>query len=231
VIACGLRLRERALPGDERERAGGGAVKVVGYVRVSTDEQGRSGLGLKAQRAAIDAECERRGWELLGIEQDVASGRSRKRRPGLERAVAACRRGDAQAIVAAKLDRLSRSVVDAGQLLDAAQRGGWNVVALDFGLDLSTPQGRLVANVLASVGQWEREAIGERTRAALAAKRAEGWRHPNPRVPDDVRARVAELHRRGLSGRAIADRLNADRVPALGSRWHLRTIQRLLHTA
>lgn len=203
-------------------------MNVVGYVRVSTEEQGRSGLGLEAQRAAIESECERRGWTLVRIEQDVASGRSRKRRPGLERAVHACRRHEAAGVVAAKLDRLSRSLLDFAALLDEARRGGWTVVALDQGFDLATPNGRAMAGMLAVFAQWERELIGERTSAALAAKRAQGWQHPNPRVPGDVRERVLVLHRQGLSGRAIADRLNAEGVPALGQRWHLRTVQRVL---
>lgn len=205
-------------------------MKVVGYVRVSTEEQGRSGFGLKAQRAAIGDECERRGWTLLGIEEDIASGRSRKRRPGLERAVQSCRTREAEGVVAAKLDRLSRSLLDFASLLDEARRGEWTVVALDQGFDLATPNGRAMAGMLAVFAEWEREIIGERTSAGLAAKRAQGWRHPNPRVPDEVRARVLELHQRGYSGRAIAERLNTDRIPALGQRWHHTTVRRLLRT-
>lgn len=205
-------------------------MNAVGYVRVSTEEQGRSGLGLKAQRAAIGDECERRSWTLLAIEEDVASGRSRKRRPGLERAVAACRAGEAKAVVCAKLDRLARSV-DFAQLVDESKQQGWHVVVLDPAIDLTTPNGRLVAGVLAQVAQWEREIIGQRIAEALDAKRAEGWEHPNPRVPDEVRAHVLDLHRQGMSGRAITERLNAEGVPSIGERWHLRTVQRLLKRA
>lgn len=73
-----------------------------------------------------------------------------------------------------KLDRLSRSVIDAGHLLERAQREGWNVVALDFGLDLSTPNGKLVANVLTSVAEWEREMTALRTSEALAERQHRG---------------------------------------------------------
>ena len=201
-------------------------MKVVGYVRVSTEEQGRSGLGLEAQREAIRRACADRGWTLVASEQDVQSGRSRRNRPGLDRALAACKAGQAEGLVAAKLDRLSRSVIDCGALLDEAQRGRWNLVALDFGLDLSTPQGRLVANVLASVAQWEREVIGERIRAALKVKRERG--EPG-QVPPDVRRRIIHLHRKGLSERKITDTLNRRKVPALGRCWHRTTVSRILH--
>jgi DNA invertase Pin-like site-specific DNA recombinase len=199
--------------------------KVIGYVRVSTEEQGESGLGLESQRQAIRRACEERGWTLTAIEEDVQSAKSRRKRPGLDAAIAACRSGDATGIVAAKLDRLTRSVVDCGALLELADRGRGNLVALDFGLDLSTPQGRLVANVLASVAQWEREVIGERIRAALKVKRERG--EPG-QVPPDVRKRILQLHRRGLSERRIAETLNRRKVPALGRCWHRTTVSRIL---
>jgi DNA invertase Pin-like site-specific DNA recombinase len=78
------------------------------------------------------------------------------------------------------------------------------------------------------VAQWEREIIGQRIAEALEAKRAGGWRHPNPRVPEEARRTIAELHQRGLSQRAVAERLNAEGVPAVGGRWHRETIRRVL---
>src|SRR4051812_5678544 len=75
-----------------------------------------------------------------------------------------------------KLDRLSRSVVDFAGLLTDARKRGFNIAALDLGLDLSTPQGERVANVIASVAQWEPRIVGERTREDLAIKRAQGVR-------------------------------------------------------
>jgi DNA invertase Pin-like site-specific DNA recombinase len=94
----------------------GNGEKVIGYVRVSTEEQGASGAGLEAQRSAIESECARRGWELLRVEEDVLSGKSLKR-PGLLAALAACGSGAVSGIVVAKLDRLSRSLVDFANLL------------------------------------------------------------------------------------------------------------------
>jgi len=102
----------------------------------------------------------------------VESGRSVRNRPGLQRALDACRSGEADGIVAAKVDRLSRSIVDFAGLLEEGRARGFNVVALDLGVDLSTPQGELIAHVVAAVAQWERRMIGQRTRQALAIKRA-----------------------------------------------------------
>ncbi len=113
------------------DRVGNGG-RVIGYVRVSTEEQGSSGAGLDAQRAAIRAECERRGWALVRVEEDVLSARTMNR-PGLRSALESCRSGEVDGVVVAKLDRLSRSIVDFGNLLEEARRRGFNVVALDLG--------------------------------------------------------------------------------------------------
>jgi DNA invertase Pin-like site-specific DNA recombinase len=130
-------------------------VNGVGYLRVSTDEQAASVRGLEAQRAAILAVGEQRGWTLLRFERDAASGCSRHKRPGLDAALASCRSDDADGIVAAKLDRLSRSMIDFAQLVEESQRRGYTVVMLDPAIDLTTPNGHLVAGVLAQVAQWE----------------------------------------------------------------------------
>ena len=153
------------------------------------------------------------------------------KRPGLEAALGACRSGGIGGIVVAKLDRLSRSVVDFGRTLAEANKGGWNIVGLDFGLDLSTPQGKLVANVLMSVAEWEREVIGQRTREGLAVKRAEGVRIGRPAmVPPNVVRRIKRARTRGDSFGKIADRLNAAGVETGhgGASWHPSTVRAVL---
>ena len=207
--------------------------RAIGYVRVSTGEQGESGLGLRAQEASIRLACEQRGWELVELREEVKSASRADNRPVLGGVLAALRRGDADAVVVAKLDRLSRSVVDAGRLLEKARKHGFNIVALDLGLDLSTPTGELVANVLAAVAQWERRMIGVRTSEALRVKMADGWTSPSweERVPQAVRRRIVKMASAGISQRAIVDRLNADGVPAIGGRWHRGTIIRVLRQA
>ena len=203
---------------------------MVGYVRVSTDEQGASGAGLDAQRAAITNECVRRGWTLARIEEDVLSGKS-LRRPGLQRALDACANREVGGLVVAKLDRLSRSLIDFAGLLTRAQAEGWNVVALDLGVDLSTPSGEFLANVMASAAQWERRIIGQRTKDALAARRADGVRLGRPSSTNaEVAKRIRRMRRRGLTLQAICDKLNAQDVetPRGGLVWRPSSLSAIL---
>lgn len=205
--------------------------RVVGYARVSTEEQGVSGAGLAAQRRAIKAECDRRGWHLLRIEEDVLSGRTLNR-PGLIRALDACRSGEASGILVAKLDRLSRSLVDFSALLVEAQAKGFNVVALDLGVDLSTPAGEFLASVMASAAQWERRIIGQRTKEALAVRREQGVKLGRPALPKDALGRrMAAMRKRGMTLQAIADKLNAEGQPTLrgGTEWRPSTVRAVLN--
>jgi len=149
---------------------------VVGYVRVSTGEQLDSGAGLEAQRRAIREECARRGWRLAELYEDAASGRAIAGRVGLKAALSALDSHAAEALVVAKLDRLSRSLLDFSALMEQSRRRGWALVALDLGVDTTTPSGEMMANVLAVFAQFERRLIGQRTREALAIKRQQGVR-------------------------------------------------------
>jgi len=207
-------------------------VQVIAYARVSTDEQAATGAGLAAQRDAIAEEAVRRGWDIAAIHEDGgASGRSLDGRPGLSAALRSVAGGEAEALVVAKLDRLSRSLIDFAVLLDRARREGWAVIALDLGVDTTTPAGELMANVMAAVAQWERRAIGERTRAALAVRRREGVRLGRPRaVPPEIRARVVAERAAGQTFRRIAAGLDADAIPTArgGKRWRPETIRRLV---
>ena len=156
-------------------------MKVIGYARLSKGEGGD--LGLEAQRRAILAEVERRGWQLVGqVRVEIKSGAKAANRPVLQEVLAALRRREADAVVVAKLDRLSRSVVDAGKLLDEARPHGFNIIALDFGLDLSTPQGELVANMLMAVAQWDRPLPSDRgprrTRSCAGQRPIAAFEHP-----------------------------------------------------
>lgn len=206
--------------------------RVVGYLRVSTAEQADSHAGLDAQRSAIEAEADRRGWQLVTVLADEgASGSSTKNRPALETAIGLCEQGGADALIVAKLDRLSRSLADFGQLLERSRAKGWALVALDLGVDTTTPAGELVANVMMSVAQWERRAISTRTKEGLAAKRAQGVRLGRPSsVPNDVVRRIRRERDSGRSLREIADRLTDDAIPTGqgGKRWYASTVSAVL---
>ena len=221
---------------DDVHRPSGQLVRTraVGYLRVSTDEQVESGAGLAAQESAIRADIERRGATLVAIYRDAGlSGKTMSGRPGLERALLAIDSGEADTLVVAKLDRLSRSLLDFAGLMARAQRDAWNLVALDLGIDLSTPAGEFMASVVASAAQWERRIIGQRTRDALDAKRASGVRLGRPRtVAIDVVDRIKAERNTGRTFSAIAEGLNSDAIPTArgGLRWYPSTVRAVLES-
>jgi DNA invertase Pin-like site-specific DNA recombinase len=210
--------------------------RVIAYTRVSTDEQADSRAGLDAQRAAILAEAERRGWQeadLTFVEDAGYSGKDLNR-PGIAAALDALRHHRADALVVSKLDRLSRSMLDFAGLMDRASREKWALVALDVGVDTTTPQGEMVAAVMAVFAQFERRLIGERTKAALAVKKAAGVRLGRPRlIPEEIVARIVAERSSGATLRAIADGLNRDGVPTAmrGRQWWVATVQGVLAQA
>jgi hypothetical protein len=134
----------------------------------------------------------------------VQSGKNADR-PGLSAALSALSIGLVTGLVTAKLDRLTRSVQDFGHLLTVAKAEGWALVLLDLGVDTSTPNGKLVANVVASMAEWERDIISARTKEGLAAKRAAGVTlGRRSGVPADVLRRIRREHAQGASYGAIA---------------------------
>jgi DNA invertase Pin-like site-specific DNA recombinase len=201
---------------------------VVGYIRVSTSEQADSGAGLDAQRSQIMAEVERKGWRLVAMLEDAGVSAKSPDRPGIAHALGLLRAGNAGTLMVAKMDRATRSTVDAGNLLAQSRKEGWSLVALDLGLDPTTPTGELVASILAATAQCERRAIGARTRDALAARRADGVRLGRPTVlPPEVVDRILAAHQRGMGWTAIARELNSEGVPTAhgGAQWHPSTVR------
>jgi DNA invertase Pin-like site-specific DNA recombinase len=207
----------------------GDAVNVIAYTRVSTDEQAESGLGLDAQRSTIAAAAAGKGWTVTAEYTD--NGRSGKdiNRPALLDAMNYLDTNGG-ALVVAKLDRLSRSVLDFAQIAVRARRHGWAVVALDVDVDTTTPTGELVANITASVAQWERRIISARTSEALQAKKAAGCRLGRPvTLNAEIRTRIITNHAAGNSLAEIARTLNAENIPtARGGTWYPSTIKGVL---
>lgn len=205
-------------------------MRIIGYARVSTEEQAVSGLGIDAQDAEIRRQVELRGWKLVGILRDEGHTAKTLERPGLQQALERIAARKADGIIVAKLDRLSRSTVDFGLLLEWFQQLDATLVALDLGVDTSTPGGRLVANVIMSVAEWERDANAERTRAALAALRARGKSISRPAVADrpELVQRIRTMREEeGLTLQAIADTLNAEGVPTSrgAKQWRVSSVQ------
>lgn len=201
----------------------------LGYARVSTTEQAINGHGLDAQEATIREACEVRGWLLTEFFREKGQSAKSLDRPILRQALERIAAGDATGLVVAKLDRLTRSVGDFAALLDWFSNAEATLLALDLGIDTSTPGGRLVANVFASVAEWEREVIGARTKEGLAAARAAGGPISRPSVKDDpkLEQRIRRMRGRGMTLQGIADRLNADGVPTRrgGQLWRPSSVQ------
>jgi DNA invertase Pin-like site-specific DNA recombinase len=218
--------------------------RVIAYYRVSTEEQGRSGLGLEAQRQAVISLCNSRGWEVIDEYTEVESGK-RSDRPALEAAKARAKLTGA-VLVVAKLDRLSRSVTFLSQLQDS----GAKFVAADM-----PEANELTVHIMAAVAQAERKAIGQRTREALTAAKARGTKLGNPngaaalrragkgntdavaviRYGADSFARelapvIADIRASGsVSLPAIANALNERHIQTRrGGIWHPTSVKNLL---
>jgi len=204
-------------------------MRVIGYCRVSTAEQGDSGAGLEAQEAAIRTEVERRGWDLVEIRSDVASGKSLRHRTQLATTLADLREHRADALVVAKLDRLSRSVLDFAGVMETAHLQNWSLVVLDLAVDTTTTNGKLIAHIMIALAQWERELIGDRTRTALRAVRARGTRLGRPsKVETSTVQMIRALRGSGLSWQKVADALTREGVPtAQGGAWHAATVRKI----
>jgi DNA invertase Pin-like site-specific DNA recombinase len=210
-------------------------MRAIAYCRVSTQEQGRDGLGADAQRAKVTEACSARGWELVDVATDVASGKSTNRRPAFQAALERLDAGEADALVVSKLDRLSRSMLDFATLMERARSNHWTIVALDLGVDTSTPSGEMLAGVIALFAQYERRLIGERTKDALAQAKERGIKVGRPGggvtspIPLEVRERMLAMrYSDRLSFAEIARRLDAGDVPTVtGSRWSPEVVRRI----
>jgi DNA invertase Pin-like site-specific DNA recombinase len=150
--------------------------KAIGYIRVSSDEQAREGLSLEAQKRKINAYCELKDLELMQIFSDEAiSGfKPFEKRPGGGKAYEILATGQADHLVAIKLDRLFRNTGDAISKATEFQKKNINLHLLDVSVDTSTATGKMFFTVLAMLAQFERDITGERTKAVLDMKRKDG---------------------------------------------------------
>lgn len=193
---------------------------------MSTEEQAEEGYGLAAQRAAIHEAAEQRGWTVVGIVEERISGRTVG--PHLTNLLIGMDGHAADALVVAKLDRLTRSIVNGGSIIERARHKGWALVALDLGMDTSTPVGELMTNILLSFAQHERRIIGQRTKEGLAVARAQGVRLGRPpTLPAEVVDRILSARSSGASFQAVADDLNAAGVATAhgGLEWRKSSVR------
>lgn len=199
-------------------------MKAIGYVRVSTEKQADHGVSLSAQAEKIKAMAVVQGVELVDVIEDAGASAGTLDRAGMKKLLALVDSGKVQTVIIAKLDRLTRSVKDLALILERFNKKGVSLVSVADSLDTGSASGRLVLNIMVSVSQWEREAIGERTRDALAHKKANGQRVGNipfgftlgaegslipNKAEQAVISKVADLRKSGFTLRQIADELNA----------------------
>ncbi|MBF6210697.1 recombinase family protein [Nocardia puris] len=201
-------------------------MKVIGYVRVSTKEQGESGLGLEAQREALAQWCAAHGHELLTVITDVIGGAKNDSMFGREVAIAAVESGVAQGLLIRALDRATRDQLDGAQIMKRANDYGWRLVDCD-GTDSGDPSQRLVADVRLAMAAEERRKISTRTREALEQKRSKGT--PGL-ISVSAQRRIQVLAGQGLGAKAIAAQLTAEGIPTAtgGAVWHYSTVRRVL---
>ncbi len=194
----------------------------IGYTRVSPRDQAASSVSLVSQRMKIEAYAVLHDLELAEVIEDAGFSAKSLDRPGMTKLLSLIRGRRIGVVVVAKLDRITRSVRDLGELIELFQRSGVEFASVADHIDTSTASGRLVLNVMGSVSQWEREAIGERTSEALAVMRSNG-RRISRHVPygyrlngqgwiEDDREQEAirlmrQLRAKGSSLRRIAERL------------------------
>jgi len=221
-------------------------MQTIGYVRVSTDRQAEHGVSLEAQEAKIRAMATIHSAELLEVIVDGGESAKSLNRPGLQRLLALINAGQVQAVIVAKLDRLTRSVKDLCNLLELFEKRKVALISVAESLDTGSAAGRLVITIMAAVSQWEREAIGERTRDALRHKRNQGHRvgnipfgsrlaadgqHLEPDAAEQAALQeIRRLRGEGTSLRGIAAALNhrAYRTRR-GTAWRLESVARIVN--
>ena len=219
-------------------------MKAIGYARVSTDKQAERGVSLEAQTQKIRAMTVVHSAELADIIVEAGESAKSLNRPGMQRLLALVDSGEVNAVIVAKLDRLTRSVKDLCEVLERFERRGVALISLAESLDTSSAAGRLVLNIMTAVSQGEREAIGERTRDALSHKRSNGERvgniafgyrlcpdgkhvEPDP-AEQGVLTEIWRLRENGRTLRGIAAVLNhRGRRTRRGSAWRLEHVARI----
>lgn len=231
-----------------------GKVHAVGYLRVSTEQQAQEGISLDAQRAKIRAYCLAQDIELVAVYADEGVSAKSLRRPGLQRALRMLTDEKADALIVAKLDRLSRNVKDMAIVCEFYFQEGrpWCLLSVSDLIDTRSAAGKLVLNVIMSAAQWEHDAMSERTQAAMAELRRQGvalggapygWRYaPSPdetgrrplvEVPEEQHGirRICELYDADLCIHDMCRALEAEGIPSRCRCWHRRTIYRVLERA
>jgi DNA invertase Pin-like site-specific DNA recombinase len=172
------------------------------YARVSTN----NGQDPHMQIRELREYCQRRGWEIAGEYVDAGVSGTKQNRPQLDALLASCQKRCVDAVVVYRYDRFARSLRQLVNALEEFRSLGIEFISLHEGVDTSTPNGRLVFGIFASIAEFERELIRDRVKSGIAAARSKGKRLGRPAVSVDI-ARIAALRASGLSWPKIAAEL------------------------
>jgi site-specific DNA recombinase len=222
-------------------------MKTIGYVRVSTDEQAREGISLESQKAKIATYCELNDLELVEIIEDAGKSGKDLNREGIQSLMDEIKAHRIDAVVVYKLDRLSRRVRDTLSLMDLIEKKNIAFHSITERIDTKSAMGKFFLNIMASMNQWERDTISERTKDALQHKISKneragqipyGWTLTengntlveNPREQKAI-SLICNLHDKGYSYRAICRELEAKHHKPIGAKWHHQTIKNILAKA
>lgn len=218
-------------------------MKAIGYIRVSTQGQVEDGISLSAQEAKVRAWADLNGAEVVIFRDEGLSGKRADNRPGLQEALAAVEKGDA--LIVYSLSRLARSTKDTITIAEALDKRGADLVSLSEKIDTTTAAGKMVFRMLAVLSEFERDQVSERTRFALAHKRANGektggdvpfgYRLGDGRLVPDAGeqkaiALIRELRGAGASLRTIARELEVRgcRTKTGRAHWHPQSLKQVL---
>ena len=219
-------------------------MRAIGYIRVSTEDQARGGVSLDFQEEKIRAYCVAKDWDLITMFRDEGCSAKDLNRPGMQEILKGCRKKEFDVVVILKLDRLTRSVKDLGYLVeDVFNKCNVAFSSLQDNFDTCTANGRMVMNILATIAQWERDIISERTRDAMQFMKnglklvgavpygfdsSDGELSPNSEEMEILR-NVFKLRRKRKSYQKISDYLNRKKVPSKnGGKWYPKTVMGVL---
>ena len=212
-------------------------MQTIGYIRVSTEEQAQSGLGLEAQERMLRAYCEAKGIALDDLLVDAGYSGKDLNRPGIAELLRRVRERRVATVMTVKIDRLSRRVIDTLNIVETLRQHDTAIVFVQEAIDTTTAAGKAMLTIIAAFAEMERNYISERTRSALAAKKARGERLGNPSFgaldgEERVHQVARELRDQRLSLRAIALALQ-DRglLPRRARTWSPEMVRRLLNRA
>ncbi|MBA4417409.1 MAG: recombinase [Syntrophus sp. (in: bacteria)] len=222
-------------------------MRAIGYTRVSTDEQAREGISLDNQKAKITAYCELNDLDLVEIIEDAGKSGKDLNREGIQSLLGKVKARQIDAVVVYKLDRLSRRVKDTLTLMDLIEKKSVAFHSITERIDTKSAMGKFFLNIMASMNQWERDTISERTHDALQHKIDKGERAgqipygwtlgedgktllQNQTEQEAIRL-IKDLKGKGYTLRSICEKLTREGHKATGKSWHPQTVSNILKKA